>query len=124
GGRAIGCWISVALGACTERLRLPATSGVEGGDFGRGAYGARHSMPLQRHMTTPRQYIGPEGYVLFPGNSARKAISEEFARAAMLPGESRSEKPVFAERKGRSSNRSPALIRGNRKKKSTTSGDA
>src|SRR6476661_7585783 len=62
-------------------------------------------MPLQRHMTTPRQYIGPDGRVLLPGNSARNAISEEFARAAMLPGKSRSEKPVFAERKGRSSNR-------------------
>ena len=57
-------------------------------------------MPSQRHMTTPRQYIGPDGRVLLPGNSARNAISEEFARAAMLPGESRSEKPVFAERKG------------------------
>src|SRR4029434_4388541 len=92
--------------------------------FGRGVYAARHSMPLQRHMTTPRQYIGPDGRVLFSGNSARKAISEEFVRAAMLPGEIRSEKPVFAERKGRSSNRSPALIRGNRRKKSITSGEA
>src|SRR5438270_12882181 len=81
-------------------------------------------MPLQRHMTTPRQYIGPDGRVLLPGNSARKAISEEFARAAMLPGESRPEKPVFAERKGRSSNRSAALILGNSRKKSTISGNA
>src|SRR5262245_60215385 len=97
---------------------------VEDKDFGRGAYGARHSMPLQRHITTPRQYIGPNGRVLLPGNSARKAISEEFARPAMLPGESRSEKPVFAERKGRNSNRNPALIRGNTRKKSTTSGNA
>src|SRR6266513_6140624 len=96
---------------------------VVDGVFGRGSYGARHSMPLQRHMTIPRQYIGPEGRVLVPGNSARKATSEEFARAAMLPGESRSEKPVFAERKGRSSNRSAALILGNRRKKRTTSGE-
>src|SRR5215510_9490673 len=99
-------------------------SNAEDEDFGRGAYGARHSIPLQRNMTTPRQYIGPGNRVLVLGNSARKAISEEFARAAMLPGESRSEKPVFAERKGRSSNRSPALIRGNSRKKSRTSGNA
>src|SRR5437667_1223403 len=98
-------------------------SRVVDGDFGRGAYGARHSMPLQCHITIPRQYIGPDGRAL-PGNSARNATSEEFARAATLPGESRSEKPVFAARKGRSSNRSPALIRGNRRKKSTTSGEA
>src|SRR5437773_1298559 len=97
-------------------------------DFGRASYGApygaRHSMPLQCHITIPRQYIGPDGRALLPGNSARNATSEEFARAATLPGESRSEKPVFAARKGRSSNRSPALTRGNRKKKSTTSGEA
>src|SRR5512132_3848795 len=97
-------------------------SRVVDGDFGRDAYGARHSMPLQCHITIPRQYIGPDGRVLVPGNSARNAISEEFARAAMLPGASRSEKPVFAERKGRSSKRNPALIRGNSRKKSTTSG--
>ena len=58
-------------------------SRVVDGDFGRGAYGARHSMPLQCHMTIPRQYIGPDGRVLLPGNSARNAISEEFARAAI-----------------------------------------
>src|SRR6476661_7733896 len=99
-------------------------SRVEDEGFGSGAYGARHSMPLQCHITIPRQYIGPDGRVPLPGNSARKAISEEFARAAMLPGESRSEKPVFAARKGRSSNRNPVLIRGNRRKKRTTSGKA
>src|SRR5882757_5317830 len=99
-------------------------SRVVDGDFGRGAYVARHSMPSQCHITSPRQYIGPDGRALLPGNSARNAISEEFARAAILPGASRSEKPVFAARKGRSSNCSPVLIRGNRKKKSTTSGEA
>src|SRR6476646_358371 len=99
-------------------------SRVVDGNFDRGAYGACHSMPSQCHITIPRQYIGPEGRALLPGNSARNAISEEFARAAIFPGESRSEKPVFAERKGRSSNRSPALILGNRRKKRTTSGEA
>jgi hypothetical protein len=118
------CWISFALPDGTGRPPLPAKSSGEDEDFGRGAYGARHSIPLQRHMTSPRQYIGPDGRALLPGNSARKAISEEFARAAMLPGESRSEKPVFAERMPRSSNRNPALIRGKRTKKSTTSGNA
>src|SRR4029077_10712390 len=98
--------------------------GLVDGVFDRGSDGARHSMPLQRHMTIPRQYIGPDGRVLLPGNSARNAISEEFARAAILPGESRSEKPVFAERKGRSSNRSPALILGKNRKKRTTRGEA
>src|SRR6478736_4686530 len=97
---------------------------VVDGDFGSGPSGACHSMPSQCHITIPRQYIGPEGRALLPGNSARNAISEEFARAAILPGESRSEKPVFAARKGRRSNRSPALILGNRKKKRTTSGKA
>src|SRR5262245_4013682 len=118
------CWISFALADGTGWPPLSPMSGAEDEDFDRGVYGARHSIPSQRHITTPRQYIGPIGRVLLPGNSARKAISEEFARAAMLPGESRSEKPVFAERKGRSSNRSPALIRGNSRKKSTTSGNA
>src|SRR4029077_12419622 len=98
--------------------------GVVDGVFGCGSYGARHSIPSQCHMTTPRQYIGPDGRVLLPGNSARNAISEEFARAAILPGESRSEKPVFAERKGLSSSRRPALIRGNTRKRRTTSGAA
>ena len=37
-------------------------------------------MPLQRHMTIPRQYIGPDGRELLPRNSARKAISKK------LPG--------------------------------------
>src|SRR5436190_1796341 len=50
--------------------------------------GARHSIPSHRHMTTPRQYIGPGGRVLLPGNWARKAMAVEFASAAMLPGES------------------------------------
>src|SRR5215471_4656074 len=104
------CWISFALADGTGRPPLPVTSTVEDEDAGRGARGARHSMPLQSHMTTPRQYIGIDGGVLLPRNCARKAISEEFARAAMLPGESRSEKPMFAERKGRSSNRSPGLM--------------
>ena len=83
-------------------------------------------MILSHHGTlrVRRQYIGPDGRVLLPGNSARNAISEEFARAAILPGESRSEKPVFADRKGRSSNQNPVLIRGNRRKKRTTSGEA
>jgi hypothetical protein len=99
-------------------------SGVVDEVFGCGSYGARHSMPLQRHMTTPRQYIGPDGRVRLPGNSARNAISDELARAAMLPGESRSEKPVFAEWKGRSSNLNPVLIRGNKRKKRMTSGAA
>src|SRR4051794_30475520 len=99
-------------------------SGVVDELFGRGSYGARHSKPSPRHMTTPRQYIGPDGRVLLPGNSARNAISAEFARAAIFPGESRSEKPVFAERNGRRSNRSPALIRGNSRNKRTTRGTA
>src|SRR5882672_3760972 len=65
----------------------------------RGAYGARHSMPLQSHITIPRQYIGPDGRVLLPGNSARNAISEEFARAAILTGERRA--PQAAKPEGR-----------------------
>src|SRR5262249_15708286 len=117
-------WISLALADGTGRPSLPAMSCVEDEDFGRSAYGARHSRPLQRNVTTPRQCIGPDNRVLIPGNSARKEISEEFPRAAMLPGERRSEKAVFAERKGRRSNRSPALIRGNSRKKSRTSGNA
>src|SRR6185312_729802 len=79
-----------------------------------GTYGARHSRPSQRHMTAPRQYIETGGTVGRPGNSARKAMSDEFARAAMLPGESRSEKPVFAEPLARKSKRKPVLIRGNK----------
>ena len=69
-----------------------------------GTYGARHSRPSQCHMTAPRQYIEPGGVAVLPGNSARKAISEEFASAAMLPGESRSEKPELAEPLARNSN--------------------
>src|SRR6266704_4491043 len=97
---------------------------VVDGDVGRGANGARHSMPLQCHITIPRQYIGPDGRVLLPGNSARNAICKEFARAATLPGASRSEKPVFAARKGRSSNWSPALIWGIMRKKTILSSGA
>src|SRR5262245_1728067 len=118
------CWISSSLADGTGSPTVPVMSSEGDEDSGRGASGARHSMPAQRHITTPRQYIGPDGRVVLAGNSARKAISEEFARAVMLPGESRSEKPVFAERKGRNSNRKPALIRGKRRKKSTTSGNA
>src|SRR5947207_14272988 len=73
-----------------------------------GTYGARHSMPSQCHMTTPRQYIEPGGVAVLPGNSARKAISEEFASAAMLPGESRSENPEI----GRASCRERVEISG------------
>src|ERR1041385_7152055 len=104
--------------------RLSAESDIEAADFERGAYGPRHSIPLQCHITTPRQYSGPVGRLLVPGNCARKAISEEFVRAAMLPGETRSEKPVFAERKKRRSNWSPLLSRGNSRKKRSTSGNA
>src|SRR6266498_122604 len=75
-------------------------------------------------MTTPRQYMGPGGRVLRSGNSARKAMSEEFVRDAMLPGERRSEKPEAAERRSRISNRKPVFIRGNKRNSKTTSGVA
>jgi hypothetical protein len=120
----IRCWISFAFADGIEMPWLSEKSGLGVEDFERGAYGARQSIPLHCHMTTPRQYSGPVGRVLAPGNSARKAVSEEFVSAAMLPGESRSEKPTFGERKKRSSNRNPVLIRGNKRKKSTTSGKA
>src|SRR2546430_14644704 len=81
-------------------------------------------MPSHCHMTAPRQYMGPVGRVVLPGNSARKAMSEEFASVAILPGESRSENPVLAERIARSSNRNPGLTRGNKRNKRTTSGAA
>ena len=81
-------------------------------------------MPLQCHMTIPRQYIGPGGGVLLPGNSARKTMSEEFASAATLPGESRSEKPEVAKPMGRNSNRKLVLIRGNKRNKRATIGAA
>src|SRR5436190_22437729 len=89
-----------------------------------GAYGARHSMPSQCHMTSPRQYIGPAGPALWSGNSARKAISEEFASVAMPPGENRSEKPVLAARRSPTRDRKPALIRGNKRNNKTTTGAA
>jgi hypothetical protein len=61
--------------------------------------------------------MGPGGIVVRPGNSARKAMSDEFASAAILPGASRSEKPVFAELPARRSKRKPVLIRGNKTNK-------
>src|SRR5215469_15209886 len=81
-------------------------------------------MPSDCHMTSPRQYIGPSGPALRSGNSARKATSVEFASAAMLPGERRSEKPVFAVRLSPIRGQKPVLIRGNRRKSKTTSGAA
>src|SRR6266571_5087815 len=79
-------------------------------------------MPSQCHITIPRQYMGPGGRVLRSGNSARKAMSEEFVRDAMLPGERRSEKPEAAERRSRISNRKPVFIRGKKKKHKNNEG--
>src|SRR5206468_9324174 len=113
GAIVIRCRIVLPLGDCLGKREIDA-----------GASGARHSIPSQRHITSPRQYMGPGGGVLLPGNSARKAMSEEFASAAMLPGESRSEKPELAERMARNSNRKLVLIRGNKRNKRITSGAA
>src|SRR2546421_882073 len=106
------------------RIVFPLGDWLGAREIDAGAYGARHSMPSHCHMTAPRQYMGPVGRVVLPGNSARKAMSEEFASAAILPGESRSENPVLAERIARSSNRNPGLTRGNKRNKRTTSGAA
>src|SRR5262249_58339509 len=89
-----------------------------------GSYGARHSMPSQCHITAPRQYIEPGGAAVLSGNSARKAMSEEFTSAAMLPGDNRTENPVPAEPIARKSNRKPVLVRGNKTNKRAKSGDA
>src|SRR5438093_5955773 len=106
------------------RIVFPLGDCLGAREIDSGAYEARQSIPSQCHMTAPRQYRGPVGRVLLTGISARKALSEEFASDAILPGDRRLEKPVPAARRSRNSNRKPVPIRGNKTNKRTISGAA